>query len=155
MTHSQTSQGIGDGPISESTKARRHRRLGRSVAAVVVGFVAVAALSLGTDQILHVLNVYPPWGQPMHEPGLNFLALAYRSFYTVGGMYLTARLAPHSPLRHAVIGGMVGTIIATAGAVASIPMNLGPAWYPIALAATALPLSWLGGALYVRRAAAR
>lgn len=155
MTHTQANQGSQG--ISGGGSAGSHppRRLGRSVAAVAVGFVAVAALSLGTDQILHVLNVYPPWGQPMPEAGLNFLALAYRSFYTVGGMYLTARLAPHSPLRHAMIGGVVGTIIATAGAVATIPMNLGPAWYPIALAATALPLSWLGGTLYGRRVAAR
>jgi hypothetical protein len=91
----------------------------------------------------------------MHEPGLNFLALAYRSLYTVGGMYVTARLAPYSPLRHAITGGVIGTVIATAGAVATIPMNLGPAWYPIALAATALPFSWLGGVLYARRVAAR
>jgi hypothetical protein len=33
--------------------------------------------------------------------------------------------------------------------------DLGPAWYPIALAVTALPLAWLGGALYLARASAR
>jgi hypothetical protein len=42
-----------------------------------------------------------------------------------------------------------------AGAFATVPMNLGPAWYPIALAVTALPLAWLGGALYLARASAR
>ena len=52
----------------------------RSVWAVVAGFFAVVVLSLGTDQVLHMLNVYPPWGQPMWEPSLNSLALAYRSF---------------------------------------------------------------------------
>jgi hypothetical protein len=25
-------------------------------------------LSLGIDEILHLLKVYPPWNQPMHEP---------------------------------------------------------------------------------------
>ena len=35
------------------------RRLWRSVAAVLLGFVAVFVLSLGTDQILHMLQVYP------------------------------------------------------------------------------------------------
>ena len=34
-----------------------------------------------------------------------------------------------------------------AGAIATIPMNLGPSWYPIALMVTALPCAWLGGVL--------
>ena len=41
------------------------RRIGRSIAAVVVGFVVTAVLSLATDQVLHVFKVYPPWGEPM------------------------------------------------------------------------------------------
>lgn len=36
------------------------RHLGRSVAAVFLGFVVVFVLSLGIDQVLHVLQVYPP-----------------------------------------------------------------------------------------------
>jgi len=35
----------------------------RSIGAVAAGFVAVFVLSLGTDQVLHVLKVYPPWGE--------------------------------------------------------------------------------------------
>jgi hypothetical protein len=123
----------------------------RSVGAVLIGFIVVVALSLGTDQVLHLLQVYPPWGQPMREPGLNLLALSYRCVYTVLGMYLTARFAPHSPMRHALIGGVLGTVIGVAGAIASIPMDLGPAWYPIALAISALPCAWIGAALYQSR----
>ena len=123
----------------------------RSIVAILVGFFTVAVLSLATDQLFHVLNVYPPWGQSMHEPGLNLLALSYRIIYTVLGSYLAARLAPRNPMRHAMILGVIGTILGTAGAVATIPMNLGPAWYPIAIAATALPCAWLGGALVSRR----
>jgi hypothetical protein len=123
----------------------------RSVGAVLIGFIVVVVLSLGTDQVLHLLQVYPPWGQPMREPGLNLLALSYRCVYTVLGMYLTARFAPHSPMRHALIGGVLGTVIGVAGAIASIPMDLGPAWYPIALAISALPCAWIGAALYQGR----
>ena len=122
-------------------------RIGRSAWAVIAGFVAVAGLSLATDQLLHLLGVYPPWGEPMRKPALNALALGYRSAYTVAGMYLTASLAPRFPIRHALIGGMIGTAVAAAGAVVAIPLDLGPAWYPIALAVSALPLAWLGGAL--------
>jgi hypothetical protein len=128
------------------------RRLGQSVAAVFLGFITVVVLSLGTDQLLHVLRVYPPWGQPMPQPSLNLLALSYRIGYTILGAYLTARFVPHSPMRHVWIYGSIGLVIGAAGAVATIPMNLGPAWYPIAIALTALPCAWLGGVLYVRNA---
>jgi hypothetical protein len=137
--------------ISSGINEGAARRRWRSVWAVAAGFLAVVVLSLVTDEILHLLHVYPRWGQPTYEPGLNLLALAYRSVFTVAGMYLTATLAPRAPMRHALIGGAIGTVIAGAGAFATVPMNLGPAWYPIALAVTALPLAWLGGALYLAR----
>ncbi len=120
----------------------------RSVAAVLLGFVAVVALSLATDEVLHVLEVYPPWGQPMHEPGLCLLALSYRTAYAVAGSYIAARLAPRAPMGHALALGVLGLVVSTLGAIATIPMDLGPAWYPIALVLTALPCAWLGGVLY-------
>ena len=129
------------------------RRLWRSTGAVLLGFFAVVVLSLGTDQVLHVLKVYPPWGQPMHDPGLNLLALAYRIVYTVVGGYVTARFAPHNPMRHALALGIVGLVVGAAGAIATIPMGLGPSWYPIALVVIALPLTLLGGTLHRRRQA--
>ena len=122
----------------------------RSAAAVLVGLVAVFVLSLGTDQLLHVLNVYPPWGQPMNDAGDNLLALAYRIVYGIIGGYLTARFAPHAPMRHALILGVIGTVLSILGAIAGISMKLGPAWYPIALVLTALPCAWLGGRLSTR-----
>jgi hypothetical protein len=124
----------------------------RSIVAIVVGFLAVVLLSLGADQLLHVLKVYPPWGDPMPQPALNALALSYRIVFTVFGSYLAARLAPRNPMRHAMILGGIGTVFGTLGSVATIPMNLGPAWYPIAIAATALPCAWIGGLLGSHRA---
>lgn len=127
------------------------RRLGRSIASVFLGFLSVMVLSLGTDQVLHVLNVYPPWGQSMHEPGLNLLALSYRCLYTIIGGYLTARLAPHAVMRHVLILAISGFLMGTLGVVGTWNMNLGPRWYPIAIAVTGAPLTWLGGVLYSRR----
>jgi len=124
------------------------RRLGRSSAAVVVGIVVGAVLSLGTDQVLHVLHVYPPWGEPMYDPKLNLLALSYRIVFAILASYIIARMAPYSPMRHALVGGLIGFVVSLAGAIAAIPMNLGPTWYPIVLALTALPCAWLGGILY-------
>jgi hypothetical protein len=122
----------------------------RSVAAIVVGFLAVVVLSLGTDQLLHILKVYPPWGDPMPQPALNALALSYRIVFTIFGSYFAARIAPRNPMRHAMILGFIGLVFGTLGAVATIPMHLGPAWYPIAIAATAVPCAWIGGKMASR-----
>lgn len=128
-----------------STLPRRPRR---SVAAVLLGFVAVVVLSLGTDQVLHMLQVYPPWGEPMYDAGLNLLALSYRIVYGVAGGYIAARLAPNAPMRHALVLGAVGLAMSIAGAVAM--WDAGANWYPVSLALTALPCSWLGGTLHRR-----
>jgi hypothetical protein len=131
-----------------STSAPPRRRL-RSTGAVLAGFIAIVVVSLGTDQLLHSLGVYPPWGEPMYDTGLNLLALSYRIVYGVLGSYLTARLAPRAPMRHALILGAIGFVVSLAGAITATTMvDLGPAWYPIALVLTALPCAWLGGALH-------
>jgi hypothetical protein len=125
----------------------------RSAGAVAAGFVAIVALSLGTDQVLHMLQVYPPWGQPMSS-GLFAVATAYRIVYTIAGGYLTARLAPHAPVRHAVILGLIGIVPGIGGVMVGLAKpELGPLWYPIALLVTGLPCVWLGGVLYRSRAA--
>jgi hypothetical protein len=134
-----------------ATSTTAPRNLWRSAGAVLLGFLVVVVLSLGTDQVLHVLGVYPPWGQPMYDTGLNLLALAYRIVYAILGSYVAARFAPRNPMRHAMVLGVLGLIVSTLGAIAAIKMEMGPRWYPILLALTALPCAWLGGALYLRR----
>ena len=138
---------------SLSTTSPLRRKRWHSVRAVLAAFVAVFVLSLGTDQVLHVLNVYPPWGQPMFDPGLNLLALSYRLVFGVLGGYIAARLAPYSPMGHALTVGAIGFVLSALGAIAATQANLGPAWYPIALALSSVPTAWLGGWLHVRKTA--
>jgi hypothetical protein len=134
-----------------TTTGKPPRRLWRSTGAVLAGFVAVFVLSLGTDQVLHVLQVYPPWGQPMSDR-LFALATAYRIVYTVLGGYLTARLAPHAPVRHALILGLVGLVPGIAGVMVNVAKpELGPLWYAIVIAVTGPPCAWLGGVLHGNR----
>ena len=133
---------------AQTTIDSRPRQLGRSIGAVLAGFFTVVVLSLVTDELLHVVHVYPPWNQPMYEPALNVLALTYRIIYTVIGGYVTARLAPRSPMRHVWVLGFIGLFFGIVGVIVSMPMHLGPSWYPIGIALTALPCTWLGGVLY-------
>jgi hypothetical protein len=126
----------------------RPRRILRSIGAVFAGFVVVVVLSLGTDWALRSTGVFPPWGQPMSD-ALFLLATVYRTLYAVAGSYVTAWLAPHRPMKHALAGGLVGLVLSTVGAVATWDRgpDFGPHWYPLALVATAMPCAWAGGRL--------
>ena len=119
---------------------------GRSIWSIVAGFLVVVLLSIGTDAVLHAARVYPALGQRMSD-GLFVLATLYRTVFAVVGSYVTARLAPNRPLKHALIGAAIGTVIATVGAVATWNKDLGPHWYPIALILTAFPTAWVGARL--------
>ncbi|MEO6603009.1 MAG: hypothetical protein ABIQ16_24200, partial [Polyangiaceae bacterium] len=94
--------------------------------------------------------LYGP-GQPMTE-GLFACAAVYRTLFGVLGCYLSARLAPHCPERHALILGAIGTLLATLGAVATWHQGpeFGPHWYPISLVLTALPAALIAARLYNR-----
>jgi hypothetical protein len=48
----------------------------------------------------------------------------------------------------AILLGFIGVGLGLVGAIATIPMHLGPAWYPISIVVTALPFTWLGGMLH-------
>lgn len=122
-------------------------RIGRSILAVIAGLLVIFVLSLGTDVVLHATGIYPPWFQRMSD-SLFVLATVYRSIYSVLGSYLTARLAPAQPMRHALILGAIGVVLSTVGAIGTWnKAELGPNWYPLTLVILALPLSWLGGKL--------
>ena len=80
------------------------------------------------------------------------LALSYRIVITVLGGWVTARLAPRNAMKHVWILGSIGFVVGVAAAIATIPLNWGPAWYPILIPITGLPATILGGWLHARRA---
>ena len=127
------------------------RRFGGTLA-ILAGLAVNVVLGLGTDQILHATGVYPPWGQSMAN-SLFALATAYRIGFGVLGAYVTARLAPDRPMWHAIALGVVGVVVSTIGLVATWNAGpaMGPRWYPILLVLVALPCSWLGATLWIRR----
>lgn len=135
---------------SAAATTAQARRLGQSAWAIFAGFLFVVVFSVATDALLHKLGVFPPLGQYTSGGPLLF-ATAYRVIFGVVGSYITARLAPHSPMGHALVGGCIGVVLATIGAVVAWSRNMGPHWYPVALIVFALPQSWLGGKIYLGR----
>jgi len=124
------------------------RSLLQSIAALLFGIFVVATLSLGTDMVLHSARIFPPWGQPMTGV-LYMIAAAYRIVYNIVGCYIAARFAPNRPMQHALVGGGIGLALALVGA--GVTWNRGPAfgphWYPLLVAAIAMPCAWIGGSI--------
>ena len=122
----------------------------KSIGAVLVGFITVFVLSVATDFILEKLGIFPPANEPeAYTAWMLMLALIYRSIYSVAGFYLTAKLAPGAPMRHAIILGIIGTVFAALGAIANWDRSAN--WYPILLVLVTLPCAWLGGRLVETR----
>ena len=117
----------------------------KSIAAVVAGFVFIVITHTGTDAILENAGVLPK-GHLFVGTGLILVVLGYRAVFSLLGCYLTARLAPRNPMKHAVILGAIGVILSSIGAV--VGADLGPAWYGWTLAVISLPIAWLGGRWY-------
>lgn len=136
---------------SASISKAPSRRLGQSAWAIFAGFLFVLIITLATDALLHKLRVFPPLGQYTPDKPL-FLATFYRVIYGIVGSYITARLAPNRPMFHALLGGCIGIVLGTLGAVVTWNQNLGPHWYSVALVLLALPQSWLGATMFLRAA---
>jgi hypothetical protein len=124
-----------------------NRKILRSIVAIVAGFIVVAALSTLTDTLLEKLHVFPIG--TLYPTWMLALALLYRCAYTVLGGYVAARIALTHPMGHVMILGIIGTVAGTIGAI--VGWNLSAHWYPIAIAVTAFPLTWLGGTLRKER----
>jgi hypothetical protein len=129
----------------EATKPPR--RLGRSTAAVVAGLAANVLLAMAADQVAYAAALFPQPPEVTYETVPYVIATAYRAVFGIAGAWLTAKLAPSDPMRHALILGGIGLLLSGAGLVASFTMALGPVWYPAALLVVTLPCAWLGGRL--------
>jgi hypothetical protein len=119
----------------------------KSIWAVVAGVLFIVIVTTLVDIMLHATGVFPPMDQPINDT-LALLATSYRIVITVGGAWLTARLAPNKPMKHAMILGYVGVVMGLIGLVATWNLALGPRWYPILLVVLAIPQCWAGGRIY-------
>jgi hypothetical protein len=139
------SNGVVEGTI-------RSRKIGRSILALLAGFIVNVMLSLVTDFALQAAGILPSIGRGPMNDFQSALAAAYRTLYAVIGSYIVARLAPNRPMGHALTGAAIGMVIATAGAVVTRNYALGPYWYSLVLIAVALPSGWAGAKLWMTQA---
>ena len=119
----------------------------QSIWAVVAGIVVGVVVTTVVDIVLHVAHVYPPITEPITD-SLALLATSYRVVISVAAAWLTARLAPDRPLKHALFLGYLGAVVGLVGVVVTWNKGLGPRWYPIALVVLAVPQCWAGGKIY-------
>lgn len=120
--------------------------IGRSILAVLAGIAIGVILSVGSDWLLRTLGIAPSQSQRWPNQIL-LLAATYRSIYGVIAAYVIARLAPNRPMRHAMVAGVLGTIVSALGAIAMWSTTAGQHWYALSLVVTAIPTAWLGAKL--------
>lgn len=118
----------------------------QSIKAIAAGFVFVVIISLITDFVLETTDIMKrPFD--LNSDGFVVFVVLYRSLYGTIGSYLTAKLAPVKPMKHSMIGGVIGFAMSIAGAIAM--WDKPPHWYPVVLIITALPCAWLGAKVFI------
>lgn len=122
----------------------------RSVLAIAVGFVAIFVLATGTDLAMRALvpSAYGPGGR-MTDVGYLLLTQLYVFVFAAFGCWLTARLAPDRPMRHALVLGLFGLGFNVAGTIAM--WDTAPAWYHLVALALVMPAAWVGGMVRERQ----
>jgi hypothetical protein len=119
----------------------------KSIFAIVAGVLFTIVVTTLVDIGLYATGIYPPMSEPMNDSNA-VLATFYRIVIAIVAAWLTAKLAPSRPMKHALILGAVGVVLGSIGVVAAWGKGLGPTWYPVALVILAIPQCWAGGKLY-------
>ncbi len=123
----------------------------RSVAAVILGFVALTLGSVLTGRLL--LSLFGV--EPEADPGTAFIlaSLGVRLAVTILAGFLAALSAPRAPRLHA---GVLAAILvffslASLAGLSASGDPYGPAWYPIAMLFVGPAGVLVGGSLRARR----
>lgn len=119
--------------------------MGRSIFAIVAGFLLTGALNVGTSTLLSRVapDLVPPPGTPNGNTAGLILISAYVALFGVVGCYVTARLAPSRPMLHALIMGAIALVMNVA---VTIPVwDNTPAWFNVYNLLAVMPYAWIGG----------
>jgi hypothetical protein len=116
----------------------------KSIGAVFVGLLVVGIGSEATDVALAAMM---PGYDIQHglTTSLYGVAVVHRTLWGIAGGFAAAKLAPRAAMTHAIVLGAIGTALNVLGLV--VMWGVGDHWYPITLAVTSIPATWLGGVL--------
>lgn len=131
----------------------------KSIGVVLLGLLLPAILATIVDTVLEKGGVFPSVEHQkqygFNVVWMNILALAYRFGFSALGGFLVAKLAPSKPMRHVVILGTIGTVIAIVANIAAAKMpetaNVLPIWFSVVMVLMAFPAVWLGGKLALKK----
>ena len=120
--------------------------MGRSIAAIAIGFVMIFALNMATGLALSAVDpeLFPSDGR-LTDPLALIISTVTVAIYGIAGCYLTARLAPAQPMKHALILGAMGLLVNIVFAFQF--WGDVPAWYLLLNLALVMPYAWIGGRL--------
>lgn len=120
----------------------------KSIGAIIAGFALLVILSIIMDSILEKTGVMKT--EPFNENPvwLILIIILYRTIFNSFGCYLTARLAPNKPMKHAIILGIIGVVLTIVGLITM--WDIPPRWYPISLIVLTLPAAWFGGKMAIK-----
>ncbi len=123
----------------------------KRIGAVLAGLIFIVITHNAVDLILEKTGIFTPFEQGFHTTWMVVTATVYRTILSIAGCYVTAALAPSRPVLHAMILGGIGFVLSGIAAIVTIPLDWGPAWYPIALIVLSPVCGWVGGKIYESR----
>lgn len=122
--------------------------MGRSIFAVVAGFVLTFVLNLATGMVLARVAPQMEPGPGQSSAGMLVVGVTV-AVYGILGCYVTARLAPSRPMFHALVMGGIALVML-------IPLTIqawndAPAWYNIYNLLAVMVYAWIGGRIRERQ----
>ncbi|HEY0670140.1 MAG TPA: hypothetical protein VGD22_18310 [Sphingobacteriaceae bacterium] len=120
----------------------------KSILAVIAGLVVSAILSAVTDLIFGSTGIIKLNAFKEAPTSLILLVILYRFIFNSYGSYITAKLAPSKPMKHAMILGIIGLVLSILGTI--IMWDKALPWYNVAIIVMAIPSAYIGGKLYLR-----
>jgi len=121
----------------------------KSIGAIAAGFLLGAVLSIVADILFNSADLMNMENFKETSSGIIFVVIVYRFIFNVCGCYLTAKLAPSKPMKHALIIGVIGTVLAILGSAAM--WDKAVAWYNVTVILISFPSAWLGAKLFMMR----
>jgi hypothetical protein len=131
----------------------------RSILAVLAGLIVIVVTSFGIEAAVDPLmlrmfpETLPNEAALSHNTPVWIFTFAYTFLCVIAGGYVSARLAARSPVRHAVILGLLQSAL-TIPAMIEFGDKARP-WAWIVSMILVVPAAWLGGLIFARRVTSR